>query len=92
SSISKKWRDILANECLPQLPQLPQTININKDNEPQLTHSLGFGSSNVEELLSSSLNHSNNMFLSSPNLPTQEQFLRSQYDNEQCDLMSLIKV
>jgi len=45
SSISKKWRDILANECL---PQLPQTININKDNEPQLTHSLGFGSSNVE--------------------------------------------
>ncbi|CAF1185355.1 unnamed protein product [Adineta steineri] len=92
SSISKKWRDILANECLPQLPQLPQTININKDNEPQLTHSLGFGSSNVEELLSASLNHSNNMFLSSPNLPTQEQFLRSQYDNEQCDLMSLIKV
>ena len=29
---------------------------------------------------------------SSKGLPTQEQFLRSQYDNEQCDLMSLIKV
>lgn len=28
----------------------------------------------------------------SPNQPTQEQLLRSQYDNEQCDLMSLIKV
>jgi hypothetical protein len=32
------------------------------------------------------------MFSSSQNLPTQEQYLRSQYDNEQCDLMSLIKV
>ena len=45
SSISKKWRDILANECLPQLSQI---IDTNKDNQPQLTHSLGFGSSNVE--------------------------------------------
>ena len=48
SSVSKKWRDILANECLPQLPQSLSLFNINKDNEPQLTHSLGFGSSNIE--------------------------------------------
>lgn len=32
------------------------------------------------------------MFSSPQGLPTQEQILRSQYDNEQCDLMSLIKV
>lgn len=32
------------------------------------------------------------MLSSSPGLPTQEQLLRSQYANEQCDLMSLIKV
>jgi hypothetical protein len=49
SSVSKKWRDILANECLPQLPQPSVSLmNLNKDEEPQLTHSLGFGSSNVE--------------------------------------------
>lgn len=45
SSVSKKWREILANECL---PQLPQPSNINKDDGIQLTHSLGFGSSNIE--------------------------------------------
>ncbi|CAF1578036.1 unnamed protein product, partial [Adineta ricciae] len=91
SSISKKWRDILANECLPQLPQLG---NANKDSEPQLTHSLGFGSSNIDDLLvpsSSSLTHPHEIF-SSSSQSTQEQLLRSQYANEQCDLMSLIKV
>ncbi|CAF3388493.1 unnamed protein product [Rotaria sp. Silwood1] len=95
SSVSKKWRDILASECLPQLPQSSvPLININKNDEPQLTHSLGFGSSNVEEILPSSLsNNRNDIFSSSSQgLPTQEQILRSQYDNEQCDLMSLIKV
>ncbi|UJR35090.1 hypothetical protein I4U23_027865 [Adineta vaga] len=89
SSISKKWRDILANECVLQLPNV---INTNKQDEPQLTHSLGFGTSNIEELLpSSASNHPHEIF-SSSSQPTQEQFLRSQYDNEQCDLMSLIKV
>jgi hypothetical protein len=49
SSVSKKWRDILANECLPQLPQPSLSLfNINKDNGIQLTNSLGFGSSNIE--------------------------------------------
>ncbi len=49
SSVSKKWRDILANECLPQLPQPSLSlINNNKDDGIQLTHSLGFGSSNIE--------------------------------------------
>jgi hypothetical protein len=49
SSVSKKWRDILANECLPQLPQPSLSlININKDNGIQLTNSLGFGSSNIQ--------------------------------------------
>ncbi len=41
----------------------------------------------------SSSNHPNGVYSSSSQgLPTQEQLLRSQYDNEQCDLMSLIKV
>jgi hypothetical protein len=53
SSVSKKWRDILANECLPQLPQPSVSLfsnnnNNNKDNGIQLTNSLGFGSSNIE--------------------------------------------
>ena len=46
SSVSKKWRDILANECLPQL-SVP-LINTNKEDTIKLTHSLGFGSSNLE--------------------------------------------
>jgi hypothetical protein len=42
---------------------------------------------------SSSSTHPNGLYSStSQGLPTQEQLLRSQYDNEQCDLMSLIKV
>ncbi|CAM4916756.1 unnamed protein product [Rotaria socialis] len=97
SSVSKKWRDILANECLPQLPQSSvQFMNPNRNDLPQLTHSLGFGSSTVEEnfptTTTASSNNPNDMFSSSQAFPTQEQILRSQYDNEQCDLMSLIKV
>jgi hypothetical protein len=47
SSVSKKWRDILTNECLPQTSM--SLFNLNKDDRPQLTNSLGFGcSSNVE--------------------------------------------
>ncbi|CAF2111069.1 unnamed protein product [Rotaria magnacalcarata] len=96
SSVSKKWRDILANECLPQLPQSSvQLINPNRNDLPQLTHSLGFGSSTVEENFPTttvSSNNPNDRFSSSQGFPTQEQILRSQYDNEQCDLMSLIKV
>ena len=79
------------------------------------THSLSFGSSNVEgedlidfftqriifffsykfeiEILpTTSSNHPTDLYSSSQGLPTQEQLLRSQYDNEPCDLMSLIKV
>ena len=65
SSVSKKWRDILANECLPQLPQPSLSlINRNKDDEIQLTHSLGFGSSNVEgEDLIDFFYSKNNIFL-----------------------------
>lgn len=49
SSVSRKWRDILANECLPQLPQPSLSLfNLNKDDGIQLTHSLGFGSSNID--------------------------------------------
>lgn len=44
-------------------------------------------------MLPSSTNQVHDLYSSSsPNQPTQEQLLRSQYDNEQCDLMSLIKV
>ena len=110
SSVSRKWRDILANECLPQLPQPSLSLfDLNRDDGVQLTHSLGFGSSNIEgedffrhgdqfdpfflEMLPSSTNPIHDLYSSSsPNLPSQEQLLRSQYDNEQCDLMSLIKV
>lgn len=49
SSVSRKWRDILANECLPQLPQPSLSLfNLARDDGIQLTHSLGFGSSNIE--------------------------------------------
>lgn len=46
SSISKKWRDILANECLPQASNA--TMNTNHDDQPPLTHSLGFRYSNLQ--------------------------------------------
>ena len=46
SSVSKKWREILANECLPQLPSSSSLIELVSRNEqqPVLTHSLGFRS------------------------------------------------
>jgi hypothetical protein len=52
SSVSKKWRDILANECLPQLP--PPSIflaNLHRDDGAPLTHSLGFGPEDLQSKL-----------------------------------------
>ena len=90
SSVSRKWRDILANECLPQLPQPSSLFNhLNNDNQIQLTDSLGFGPTMIEDILPSSTTNNRTDSMTYPN---QEQYLRSQYDNEQCDLMSLIKV
>ena len=53
SSVSRKWRDILANECLPHIPPLSTTsIKLGQDDQTQPNHPFDFRSSTVLGLLS----------------------------------------
>ncbi|CAF1025054.1 unnamed protein product, partial [Didymodactylos carnosus] len=142
SSVSKKWRDILANECnsntsatVPTI--VPNAIENQKQTSPipqqqqqysnfqqlfdldrfmqkksELTHSFGFTASHEQQQqnltkISPQINANTigKAELQTPVLPsvsratssssihqTQEQLLREQYSNEECDLMSLLKV
>ena len=78
----------ITNESLPQLPATSfSLLDLFNQNER-----ICFGCV-LEMLLSfSGKDRLENVPSLTIAVPNEEQFLRSQYDNEQCDLMSLIKV